>query len=83
MQPLQQKAQEGLRQIEEAIAALLEKHPDGLTNAQVAKALGIETGEPGEHRNMLSWSIIGRLISAGRVERTKANRNVVYRLAQS
>jgi hypothetical protein len=79
MQPPEQRAQVGLQQIEEAILALLEQHPEGLTNAEVARSLGIETGEAGEHRNMLSWSIIGRLIGSARVERAKLGRRVILR----
>ena len=82
MRTVQEQACDGLRQIEDAILAVLKQHPDGLTNAGIAKTLGIETGESGEHRNMLSWSIIGRLVRAGRVERVKAGRRVVLRLAR-
>ena len=83
MQTAQEQARDGLRQIEDAIVTLLKQHPDGLTNAEIAKTLGIETGESGEHRNMLSWSIIGRLIRSGRVERVKSGRSVVLRLSRS
>jgi hypothetical protein len=79
---IQEKAQGGLRQIEGAILELLSQHPVGLTNAEIARTLGIETGESGEHRNMLSWSIIGRLIRSGRIERVKTGRSVVVRLPQ-
>jgi hypothetical protein len=79
---IQKQAQSGLRQLEGAILELLSQHPVGLTNAEIARTLGIETGEPGEHRNMLSWSIIGRLIRSGQVDRVKTGRSVVVRLSQ-
>lgn len=82
MRSTEEQAKAGLLQIEEAIEGLLEQHSEGLTNAQIARQLGIETGEPGEHRNMLSWSIIGRLIRTGRVERVEAGRSVVFRTAK-
>ena len=77
----QEKAQMGLRYIEQAMIDLLGQHAEGLTNTQIAKELGIETGEPGEHRNMLSWSILGKLTRSGRIERVKAGRGVVLRIA--
>ena len=80
MASFREQAEAGLRQIEQAILGLLQQQPEGMTNAQIAKELGIETGAPGEHRNMLSWSVIGRLIRTGRIERLKAGRNVVLRL---
>lgn len=80
MTSLKKRAEAGLHQIEEALVELLEQHPNGLTNSQIAGELGIETGESGEHRNMLSWSIIGRLIRSGRVERMKINRTVLLRI---
>ena len=74
-------AQRGLGQIEDAILELLRIHPTGLTNAEIARLLGVETGQPGQHRNMLSWTIIGRLIEAGRVQREKlGGRSVVILL---
>jgi hypothetical protein len=82
MRSPQQQAQAGLQQIEAAILALLAQHPDGLTNAEIAKSLGIETGEPGEHRNMLSWSIVGRLIRCARVKRVKVDGRVYLLLAK-
>ena len=80
MQSPQGKAQAALAQMEDAVLQLLGKHPEGLTNAEVARSLGIETGEPGEHRNMLSWSIVGRLINSGRVERIWRGRQRLIRL---
>jgi hypothetical protein len=80
MDSLAQQAQAGLRQIEDAIVALLRRNPDGLQNAQIAKSLGIETGKP--HRNMLTWSIIGRLLQAGHVERLKKGQQVTIRLTR-
>jgi hypothetical protein len=82
MNLLKNNAEAALRQLEEAIEGLLEQHPDGLTNAEIARELGIETGSPGEHRNMLSWSIVGRLVRSGRIERVTANRKVVLRIAR-
>ena len=36
-------AQEGMRHIEQAILMLLEVHPDGLLNSQIADLLGLRS----------------------------------------
>lgn len=73
-------AQEALAQLERAVVELLRRTPTGLTNAEIARELGIETGEPGEHRNMLTWSIVGRLQRAARIERVQDGRRRLVRL---
>ncbi len=73
-----QQAQDGLLKLEQAVAGLLDQHPDGLTNAEIAESLGITTAKP--YKNMLSWTIIGRLIEAGRVERHQSGKKVLLRL---
>lgn len=74
-------AQSGVSQLEEAVVALLAGHPDGLTNAEIAVLLGIESDAEEENRNFLSWTILGRLASANRIAKvTIGKRRVVYRL---
>ena len=76
-----QQAQKGLEEIEEAVVRLLEEHPEGLTNVDVAKALGIESKSTDEHRNYLSWSVLMRLIGARRIEKVLAgSKKVLYRI---
>lgn len=76
------RAQIGLSQIESAIIDLLKERPDGMTNSQIAVELGIASGEAGEHRNMLSWSILGRLIQDGKIERLSIGRRRLLRIPQ-
>ena len=56
-------AQEGLRHIEDAILALLESHPAGLGNAQIADALGLRSAIRDGHRNYLTYSVLGGLMA--------------------
>ena len=60
-------AQEGLRHIEHAILMLLEAHPDGLRNAQIADALGLRSSIRDGQRNYLTYSGLGGLMARGEV----------------
>lgn len=55
-------------------------HPGGPTNAEIAKELGIESGESGEHRNMLTWSILARLLRSKRIEKINSGRRRLLKL---
>ncbi len=58
-----EKAQLGLRQIEEAIIALLRAVPEGRSNAEIARELGLETGGTRGQKNYLTWSILQEMIA--------------------
>ena len=60
-------AQEGLRHIERAILMLLDSHPDGLRNSQIADLLGLRSSIRGRQRNYLTYSILGSLMDQGKV----------------
>ena len=60
-------AQEGLRHIENAILMLLESHPAGLRNSQIADALGLRSSIRGRQRNYLTYSVLGGLMDQGKV----------------
>ena len=60
-------AQEGLRHIDDAILMLLEAHPRGLRNVQIADALGLRSSIHGGQRNYLTYSVLGGLIERGAV----------------
>lgn len=84
MTPIQ-KAQTGLQQIEEALSDLLAKHPEGLTNAEVTVALGLESDQDGKQRDYLAWSVLGRMMKAGTVVRLPATGKpprTAYKLSQ-
>ena len=60
-------AQEGLRQIEEAIIRLLTVNPQGLRNVDIADSLGLRSSSRGNQRNYLTYSVLGNLIDEGKV----------------
>jgi hypothetical protein len=81
MEPVREKAQEGLRIIENAMLDLLRRYPEGLTNAEIAQLLGIESDASDSQRNRLSWAILTRLLRAARIEKINdGKRRLVYRL---
>jgi FixJ family two-component response regulator len=84
MRSPRQQARFGLGEIENAVVYLLRGHPEGLTNVEIAEALGIESKSTDEHRNYLSWSVLIRLSRAGRVEKVSAGkRKVLYRIKKT
>ena len=60
-------AQEGLRHIESAILMLLEAHPAGLRNSQIADLLGLRSSIRDGQRNYLTYSVLGGLMARGDV----------------
>jgi hypothetical protein len=61
------EAQAGLKQIQEAIVALLRREPDGLRNAEIAEALNLRSDFRGRQKDYLTYSVLGGLIDQGRV----------------
>ena len=62
-------AQTGLRQIEDAILGLLQRHPEGLRNAQIAELLNLRSDFDGRQKDYLTYSVLGGLLKRGRVAR--------------
>ncbi len=60
-------AQTGRELIERAITGLLAANPEGLTNAQIARALMLETGLKTGQKNYLTWTILKELAERGLV----------------
>ena len=63
-----EQAQQGLRQIEDAILRLLDGHPQGLRNAQIADLLGLRSDFRGRQKNYLTYSVLGGLLARGEVD---------------
>ena len=80
MASLREQAEAGLREIEEAIVQLLQQHPVGLGNAEIAEVLGLASKPHEQQRNRLSYSILTRLIEAGRVKKAGQDRSARYLL---
>ena len=74
-------AQEGLRHIEDAILMLLEAHPQGLRNVQIADALGLRSSIRGGQRNYLTYSVLGGLMARGAVAQDR-NTKVFTRIVR-
>ena len=69
-----QVAQDGLQRVEDAILELLHRNPQGLRNIQIANMLGLRSEARGGQKNYLTYSVLGRLLTQGRVvwdEKTK------------
>ena len=60
-------AQEGLHHIEQAILMLLDAHPNGLRNSQIADLLGLRSSIRDGQRNYLTYSVLGGLMARGEV----------------
>lgn len=65
------EAQKGLKQIEGSILYLLGDRLEGLTNAQIARALGLQSDFNGSQRDYLTYSVLGGLLASGRVVRSQ------------
>ena len=63
----QEVAQDGLRQIEDAILQLLEQRPQGLRNFEIAELLGLVSDFRGSQRNYLTYSVLGGLLASEKV----------------
>ena len=62
------KAKEAICILEELIASFIESNGGEATNAEIVKALGLESDRGGKQKNYLSWSILGNMMGSGRVE---------------
>ena len=67
MTTVQQAASEGLHQIEDAIIRLLLNNPQGLRNSEIADMLNLRSEFRGGQRNYLTHSVLGGLLSKGKV----------------
>ena len=74
----QKQAEHGLKQLKQAIVEYIATHPDGVTNAQVATDLQLESDFEGKHQNYLSWSILGLLVNEGLIRYRLNGRSKIY-----
>jgi hypothetical protein len=66
---IREKAQLGLRFLKEAALELAQANKQGITNSEMAKALGLQSDYLGGSKDYLSWSILGLLMREGRMRR--------------
>lgn len=64
-----QKAQQGLALVKQAIIDLIEEHPNGLRNAEIAEKLDLHSDYLGGQKDYLSWSVLGLLLNQGTIVR--------------
>jgi|WetSurMetagenome_2_1015567.scaffolds.fasta_scaffold111343_3 hypothetical protein len=73
-----QQAENGLSLVKQAIIGYITAHPEGVTNAQVATDLLLESDFEGKHQNYLSWSILGLLVNEGLIRYRLNGRSKIY-----
>ena len=56
-------------ELEECILELLGNSPSGLRNAQIADALDLRSDFDGRQKDYLSYSLLGGLLKAGKIDR--------------
>ena len=74
-------AQQGLKHLKQAVIDLLKSHPEGMTNAEIADALGIRSDHNGRNKDYLSFSVLGLLMKSEKVVKTRAKRPT-YKLSR-
>lgn len=70
-----ERAQLGLKNIEDAVEDLLSAHADGLTAEAVAEQLGLGDGLTPEQRIVLATALLAPMVEAGRIFRDPASGN--------
>lgn len=73
-----QRAEVGLELIESAILEYIKSSEGGVSNVQIAEELGLQSDIDGDHRNRLSWSILGNLINKKKIVKVGENNSARY-----
>lgn len=68
MSEAQDAALHGLSLLRKAVRLLLEDNPQGLTNVEIARALGLESPRGTAQKNYLTWTILKQLENEGKLE---------------
>ncbi len=64
-----EKAKAAVAMLEQAVIEVLEASPDGLRHADIVRLLDIPSDYLGNQKNYLSWSVVGLLMNAGKIQR--------------
>jgi hypothetical protein len=75
-------AQEGLRQIEQAILRLLDRNPQGLRNSEIATQLKLVSYFKGGQKNRLTHAVLGGLLVQGKVVQDDITKKFINVLAE-
>lgn len=72
-----EKAQLGLKLLKDALVSLSEENPNGITNADCAHYLGLQSDNQGRQQDYLTYSVLGLLMKEGLLSTEKrANRRI-------
>lgn len=66
---VEERAQAGLHLLTESVYDFVSANPTGVTNADVANALGLRSHYLGASKDYLSYSVLGLLLNANRLQR--------------
>ena len=69
-----ERAQVGLDLLKEAILELAQSNPDGISNADASKSLGLQSDYGGGSKHYLAFSVLGILMRDGKLIRVKGQR---------
>ncbi len=71
-----EKAQLALDLLKAAVIELAKANPDGISNSDTAKYLGLQSDYGGGSKDYLSYSLIGLLMKEGRLQRTAHRKHI-------
>jgi hypothetical protein len=71
-----ERAQMALAHLKTAVLELAQANAAGVTNAETAKTLGLQSDYAGGSKDYLSWSILGLLMREGKIVRRTNRRHV-------
>jgi len=60
--------------VKDAVMELAQANKKGITNAETAKSLGLQSDYGGGSKDYLSYSIIGLLLREGKLKRPRGSR---------
>jgi hypothetical protein len=72
------EAQQGLELIKQAIRRLLAENAAGLTNYEIAQALGLETSFSGSHKNYLTYVVLRQMVQDAELVTRTSGKNRFY-----
>ena len=75
-----ERSDKAVGELKQAVLDLLQAHPQGLGNSQIAKELGLFSSPGSVQRNWVTWWLVSQLVEAGRVTKSNGTRPV-YKLA--
>ena len=75
-----EKAQLGLELLKSAVLEFAKANPGGITNAETANYLKLKSDYGGGARDYLSYSILGKLMREGKVERKEESKRHIAKV---